>query len=619
MKSEQNNKSIQEKIKKNSIQNVSLSLYNKQLLPPKIVGEIKHYIPANKEWKNSVYTYNKNYSRNFPSKNNLAIKLIKSYFYLSNNKGLARSKRMRNLIRRRSDQLFHLSNFEVKQTNDKVILTIHIFNREKQTIMKKVLFFNRRRLMLDLWRKKNNLYLNNLNYLLIKKLATKRALENSTYVSKYIDLTKRTLKRRNLHSKLFYKNRSSKQLYKTNRNRLIKNKRKQLIPSYGIKFKSEVNLFTLKTHTKNNFLTSLRKKFYFNFIKYVLSMFNVKIAILPFSCAKLCFIINNTSYCFNTNFNGLMDKENKNYVNIDYTLKNLNFFLSLFLDSVLEKSNIRNKEKKLNLLFKAFFKKYFSVYIANVKKKKVLLSNSYVKLMINGFKLSKFLPGLKLLISKIYNKKVELNIIDLKYLHLNTEIFTKSIAKNLTKKISPNILLKKCLELVEIPRNYLSKSKIYDINKIRKLDRYESLKLSSLKVNTNLNERDYLQYTLKKIYPCSLIAKDKSLNRIIYKEENTSSKLISVLNTIRYKWVAGVRLETAGRLTRRFAAARSVSKFMYKGSLKNIDYSRKLSFSDSEPSEVSVRNHAKSNSQYTLAKSKKRIGAFGIKGWISGY
>jgi hypothetical protein len=97
------------------------------------------------------------------------------------------------------------------------------------------------------------------------------------------------------------------------------------------------------------------------------------------------------------------------------------------------------------------------------------------------------------------------------------------------------------------------------------------------------------------------------------------AKSINVLNIIRYKWVSGVRLEAAGRLTRRYTAARSLFKFRYKGSLKNIDYSQKTDTSKKNVSTVMLRHYVKANSQYSFTKSKRRIGAFGLKGWISSY
>ena len=84
-----------------------------------------------------------------------------------------------------------------------------------------------------------------------------------------------------------------------------------------------------------------------------------------------------------------------------------------------------------------------------------------------------------------------------------------------------------------------------------------------------------------------------------------------ILRDIKYKHVTGFRLETSGRLTRRYTASRSVSKLRYKGNLLNIDSSyRGLS-------SVLLKGNLKSNLQYTKLKSKTRIGSFGIKGWIS--
>jgi hypothetical protein len=80
---------------------------------------------------------------------------------------------------------------------------------------------------------------------------------------------------------------------------------------------------------------------------------------------------------------------------------------------------------------------------------------------------------------------------------------------------------------------------------------------------------------------------------------------------LKYKSIAGARLEAKGRLTRRFTASRSVLKIKWKGSLKNIDSSYK------GLSSIMLRGHVKSNIQYSLINSKTRNGAFGLKGWLS--
>ncbi len=82
----------------------------------------------------------------------------------------------------------------------------------------------------------------------------------------------------------------------------------------------------------------------------------------------------------------------------------------------------------------------------------------------------------------------------------------------------------------------------------------------------------------------------------------------TISNFIKHKYVSGIRLEVAGRLTRRNTAAKSVFKLRYMGNIKNMDSSYK-----GLPT-VLLRGYAKSNLQYTKLKSRIRIGSFGLKG-----
>jgi hypothetical protein len=75
--------------------------------------------------------------------------------------------------------------------------------------------------------------------------------------------------------------------------------------------------------------------------------------------------------------------------------------------------------------------------------------------------------------------------------------------------------------------------------------------------------------------------------------------------------LGGIRLEAKGRLSKRYTASRSVFKVDWKGGLKNVDSSFK------GLSTVMLRGNVKSNVDYSLLTSKKRIGAYGIKGWVS--
>jgi hypothetical protein len=76
--------------------------------------------------------------------------------------------------------------------------------------------------------------------------------------------------------------------------------------------------------------------------------------------------------------------------------------------------------------------------------------------------------------------------------------------------------------------------------------------------------------------------------------------------------MGGVRLEVKGRLTKRYRADRSVFKLRWKGGLKNIDSSFK------GLSTVNFRGYTNANVDYSIFRSKRRVGAFAAKGWISG-
>jgi len=134
---------------KSRIAKVANSLkLNTQLIAPKkqltkIVGEIRHYPPANKEWKNSAYAYNKDTLRSSAALDRVANRTIRSYFNLTNNRKLARSYRMRNLIRRSTSKRVYTSKPEIKQTSTNVNITVYVFNREGQFLLRKLYFYNK--------------------------------------------------------------------------------------------------------------------------------------------------------------------------------------------------------------------------------------------------------------------------------------------------------------------------------------------------------------------------------------------------------------------------------------------------------------------------------------------
>lgn len=76
--------------------------------------------------------------------------LINNYFYLTTIKHKLRSRRMRSLREKFSKKRIFVAKPEIKQNNDKVIITVFAFNREKQFLLKKLFFYDRRRYFLNL-------------------------------------------------------------------------------------------------------------------------------------------------------------------------------------------------------------------------------------------------------------------------------------------------------------------------------------------------------------------------------------------------------------------------------------------------------------------------------------
>jgi hypothetical protein len=180
-------------------------------------------------------------------------------------------------------------------------------------------------------------------------------------------------------------------------------------------------------------------------------------------------------------------------------------------------------------------------------------SVNFNKLKFNTIYLNLKDSGLISLIEKIYNKKIVIHLVELKAIHLNSDVFSSAVSLKLRdrKNKAVKILRKAILQMVRIP----------DLH--------------------------------------TLITSDDNMEKM---NKN------NIISTTKQQIVSGVRFEASGRLTRRLTAMRAVFKYRYAGSLKNI----RSSFNN-KPSTM-LRGHVKSNSQYTLINSKTRNGTFGLKG-----
>ena len=252
--------------------------------------------------------------------------------------------------------------------------------------------------------------------------------------------------------------------------------------------------------------------------------------------------------------------------------------------------------------------KLFELQVFNSFLKKSLLEEIhkiYYKQLyqINKFKFQDvYLLKLKEILSKLFNKKIEFNIVNLKSFYLNSDIFTSTISLILRKRENNiNKVLDKSVEIVKYnPFNKLMDlPSLYD--KPRRLfsDNILHVNAKLLSKNNITNNQDIVNSFITDIFK----EKNKETSRFFIENE--------ILSNIRFKTISGINIQAKGRLTRRLIAARSVYKHKTIGSIKNVDSSYRGLYSPM------LFGHSNSNVQYSRSHYKNRNGSFGIKGWIS--
>jgi hypothetical protein len=183
----------------------------------------------------------------------------------------------------------------------------------------------------------------------------------------------------------------------------------------------------------------------------------------------------------------------------------------------------------------------------------------------NKFKIS-FLKYLTRLVSNLYNKEVVFNIVNLKKLHLNSDIYTQAISlklKNRNNRVYR--VLKKSLIRVKIPYVNRAREKYskFDIEQLL-INKVRNIRINSILVNYITN-KDPLNKLLLNLYSGSQRGTDENPKLVFVNQEGEKENSLNdneylVLNSLKHKGLAGVRIEAKGRLTRRFTASRSVFK-----------------------------------------------------------
>jgi len=302
---------------------------------------------------------------------------------------------------------------------------------------------------------------------------------------------------------------------------------------------------------KNNYLLKLKKRYINKFLINILS-FKKNNIIKSLSSRKN--ILSNKLI--------LLKKLKKISINGTLALIDANLFkpkVARILKDLHQKKKI-NRFKVVSMYVNKFYKKYIKKSL-----RRLLLYTYYRRLIyVNKSRFNyTYLQYIKNNLQVLFNKNIEFNFINLKYFYLNSNILSESILLKIRKNRR------------RLMRHLSNLEKKVIIKKKRII-------LGELIKKENLNTKKYFYN-----------------NRLLYK---------NIIKNLKYKHIAGFRLEANGRLNKRYTASRSINKLKYKGNLLNIDSSYK------GLSSVLLRNNLNSNLQYTKLNSKTRIGSFGLKG-----
>ena len=519
---------------------------NKSLIKPlqyinSDTGKMKHYPPAAQEWYNSIYTYNKNYTKSLPILDKNLMILLKNFSNMLPSKYAKKDVRLvikrKNLkgekkrlflqklktkpivnYKRLSSRKVFVGKGDLKHTSSKVIITLYTYNVLKMYLVRKIkrlihlLYFPKKRLVMYIT---TDMYGN-------KLISYNRPLSLKEY------------------------------LYSPEQHKIITTSKRRNV-KYLVTFYEAYLSFIISNVKKMTKHLSIIIK-YFEFLTALV-----------------------TDKILNENEKFIIFTKKTNKFNV--SKYNKRFFVSTF------------KAEKLYLA--RLIKFAWALYINNIK-----------------FKEPVMVSKLKWMVRNLYNKEVEFNVVELKKMHLSSDIFTQAVAlklKNRNNKLFR--VLTSSLSKIDLPNvsriterhNEFDKEE-YLVNKIR------NTYINSM-VDKNINN-DPLNKLLLGFFPSGDLLEEITKKRSSPLIKSSISINDFVIKNLKHLNLAGVRVEAKGRLTRRFTAQRSVFKMKYKGGLKNVDSSFK-----GLPA-VMLRGIAKSNVQYSLVNSKNRNGAYGVKGWI---
>jgi len=198
------------------------------------------------------------------------------------------------------------------------------------------------------------------------------------------------------------------------------------------------------------------------------------------------------------------------YKNLTIKIKNEKNILIKSLN--LNKTILKNYEKNI---FKNFVKIYLKKEILGLYYKQIMFFNKY------KFKYTYIIP-LKILIEKIYNKKIEFNLVSLKYFYLNSDIFSQIITSKIRNRKNKVLrVLKSSIRKVKTP---ILNARVIK-PEIVKFTSTQNVLINNLATLDNSNDK--LDNVLDNYF-----AKNKKSNNLDIEE--------NILDSIKHKNVSGV-------------------------------------------------------------------------------
>src|SRR5436305_972336 len=185
----------------------------------------------------------------------------------------------------------------------------------------------------------------------------------------------------------------------------------------------------------------------------------------------------NSIYVFNKNSIKNLSIADKNLIRL---IKS--YFNFYFNNSILKSKRITTRFRRLvvniidvcenDSVIDKYYETIYKNFLYKTHLDKEINIIAYYKLLLNLNKYkfeNKFLSKLNPLIARFYNKEVEFNIVNLKTLYLNSDIFTEAISLKLKNRNN---------RLLQVLRSSLSMVKLPKVNRIR--EQYSKINIKEL-------------------------------------------------------------------------------------------------------------------------------------------